>query len=100
MTPDQVLIDIADYDLMSEETHLRQATSITRFPAYDPKKLHTDIALVEFGRPVKWKGGIRTAVLPPPDLPLPPATTVSVYGWGRVQYGKGLLGLCNILDYL
>ncbi|KAG8179986.1 hypothetical protein JTE90_007954 [Oedothorax gibbosus] len=85
-TPDQILVDIADYDLESTTSHLRGARAIVRYPDYNPKILHYDIAIVELDRPVTLSNGVRAAVLPAPGLRLDPGTTVSVYGWGRLEY--------------
>ncbi|KFM58911.1 Tryptase, partial [Stegodyphus mimosarum] len=87
-TADHIAVDIGDYNLQEvrEDNH-HIVRNITKYPDYIPGKFHSDIAVIEFERPVDWSSGVRAAWLPSSSLELEPGTTVSVYGWGRLKYG-------------
>ncbi|CAL1290650.1 unnamed protein product [Larinioides sclopetarius] len=83
-----ILVDIGDYDFMDDQKpRLRQAKSIVHFPEYQPGSFHTDIAIIEFEKPVQWRSGVKASWLPHPDLRLERGTMVTVYGWGRLAFG-------------
>ncbi|GFQ82568.1 ovochymase-2 [Trichonephila clavata] len=84
---DLIVVDIGDYDFLDPEGgHLRKARSLVEFPLYRDHSFHSDIAIIEFERPVVWRSGVKAAWLPSPELELIPGTIVSVYGWGRLRY--------------
>ncbi|GFY73166.1 hypothetical protein TNIN_362501 [Trichonephila inaurata madagascariensis] len=86
-SPDDVVVDIGDYDFLDPEGgHLRKARSMVQFPLYRDHSFHSDIAIIEFERPVVWRSGVKAAWLPSPQLELIAGTIVSVYGWGRLRY--------------
>ncbi|GIX98025.1 transmembrane protease serine 11C [Caerostris darwini] len=89
-SPDVILVDIGDYDLLDpQQPRLRKAKSLISFPEYKDHSFHSDIALIEFERPVTWRSGVKAAWLPSPSLRLTEGTVVSVYGWGRLTYDGG-----------
>ena len=89
-TAKELSVDVGDYDLRDhQDGQLINVRRVTKYPEYVEGKYHTDIGILELSRPVRFRPGMRTAILPGSDLELPPGTMVTVYGWGRLQYSGG-----------
>uniref|UniRef100_A0A482Z7J7 limulus clotting factor C n=1 Tax=Hickmania troglodytes TaxID=489260 RepID=A0A482Z7J7_9ARAC len=100
-SPWDLSLNVGDYDIATRnETPnvFREVTAFVKHPDYAAAAFRNDIAVVQMDRPVDWNSGIKAASIAGRDVPLSPGTKVTVYGWGRLQYGGGRPSVLQSLE--